>query len=488
MRNLNQVFLDMSVRKKLFCGFGVVLAILVAISALSLQALSTLSERFTMLSQIKTISILVGEARQQEKNFMLRQDESYIQDANALIDQSIQIAEESLPAFTTSESIQLIQNLQNEARDYQNELKNYTQLEQDSQQRQQQMEQSARQALQVFNQMEQDFNSRAMSEVQRQGDQASIEALQLSLLASEAARTLLEARRLERTFVLTESQQDYQALQQELNQLDQLISQLQQTGINGGLGEQLTQATTQLNQYRSEFTEFRRLVDATNASEQQMTEQAQSVVAGAESSLERQLEQMQRQEQWLRWVVFGASALALLIGLTAALVITRLIVRPLQQVVAVADRIADGDLTTDLSSDRQDELGQLTNAMQRMTSSLRQLISRLSGGITQLASSTEEMAVISQQTSAGVSQQKVETEQVATAMNEMTATVQEVARSAEEASTAATESAEQAELGNQILDKTMSGIKQLAKDVNQSAVSIAELKDEADSIGSILDV
>ncbi|SDZ92698.1 methyl-accepting chemotaxis protein [Alkalimonas amylolytica] len=488
MRNFNHVFLDMSVQKKLFSGFGVVLAILVGISWLSLQALGSLNERFALLNKVKTISILVGEARQQEKNFMLRQDEAYIQDANALIDQSLQIAEQSLSAFTTSESIQLMQTLQLEARAYQQELQNYTGLEQRSQQRQQQMEQSARQALQIFNELEQDFNSRALNEIQRQGDQASIEALQLSLLASEAARTLLEARRLERTFVLTESAQDYQALQQQLNQLDQLISQLQQTGINGGLGQQLTLASSQLNQYRSEFTEFRRLVDATNASEQQMTEQARNVVTGAESSLERQLEQMQQQQQQVRWMLISASLLALLIGLVAALVITRLIVRPLQQVVAVADKIAAGDLTTDLSSDRKDELGQLTNAMQRMTVSLRQLILRLSSGITQLASSTEEMAVISQQTSAGVSQQKVETEQVAAAMNEMTATVQEVARSAEEASMAATNSATQAELSNQILDKTMTGIKQLAKDVNQSAVSIAELKEEADSIGSILDV
>ena len=126
----------------------------------------------------------------------------------------------------------------------------------------------------------------------------------------------------------------------------------------------------------------------------------------------------------------------------------------------------------DARPDRSDELGQLMQSMQRMTLSLRQLILRLSAGITQLASSTEEMAVISQQTSSGVAQQKLETMQVATAMNEMTATVQDVARSAEEASTAATHSAEQAEFSNRILDRTMSGIKNLAQGLLAQGCSV----------------
>ncbi|MDP4527970.1 methyl-accepting chemotaxis protein [Alkalimonas delamerensis] len=488
MATFYRLLCNMTVQKKLFSGFGLVLAILLGISWLSMQALSSLSERFALLNQVKTISILVGEARQQEKNFMLRLDEQYLTEANALIAQSIELADSASAAFTTSDSIAQMQQMQQEASRYQQELATYLELERTSQLRQQQMEENARYALNVFNQLELQLREQTIGLIQAQGDQASIQSLQQSQLASDAARALLEARRLERTFVMSESLDDYNALQQQLGLVEQYSQQLRQSGLHRSLLTELDYSLEQLQQYQQYFTEFRRLVEAANTSEQQLNTQARLVVDSAEQSLERQLGQMQRQEQQLRWVLLIASSMALLLGIAAALLITRLIVLPLQQVVAVANKIADGDLTEDLHSDRKDELGQLTQAMQRMTVSLRQLILRLSSGITQLASSTEEMAVISQQTSAGVSQQKVETEQVAAAMNEMTATVQEVARSAEEASNAATQSAEQAELSNQILDKTMSGIKQLAKDVNQSASSIAELQEEANSIGSILDV
>jgi methyl-accepting chemotaxis protein len=250
----------------------------------------------------------------------------------------------------------------------------------------------------------------------------------------------------------------------------------------------LAEVNQQLAAYRSEFSSFRQISAQLDNSEQQLTEQARAVVSDADLSLARQLERLAVEEQQLKTVLLVSSALALLFGIAAALIITRLIVKPLQQVVAVADKIADGDLTADLVPDRSDELGQLMQSMQRMTLSLRQLILRLSAGITQLASSTEEMAVISQQTSSGVAQQKLETMQVATAMNEMTATVQDVARSAEEASTAATHSAEQAEFSNRILDRTMSGIKNLAQEVSDTAVSIAELQQEAASIGEIVSV
>lgn len=488
MQSLNQFFLNMSVRKKLLSGFAIVLIILLGISLLSFLALNSLNERFSLLLKVKTISLMVSDARQQEKNFMLRNDESYLVAADKLIEDSLEIADSAISAFNTDESRALMQTLRQQAQNYQQELKNYATLGRTSQRQQQQLEQSAVEALRVFNQLEQDFRRQATEAIASQAEQSGIDALQYSQLSSNAASSLLEARRLERIYISSRDTKDYQALQLQLTQLDQLITQLMESGNNAEFTSQLTDATNRLAQYRAEFTQFRQVSEQASSSEQQLTEQARSVVNEAENSLERQLEQLQIEDQQLKLTLLFSSIFALVFGLLAAVIITRAIVNPLQQVVNLANSIADGDLTANISSDRQDELGKMITAMQRMTVSLRHLIQKLSSGIAQLASSTEEMAVISQQTSAGVSQQKIETEQVATAMNEMTATVQDVARSAEDASDAATLSAEQAELSNRILDKTMTGIKRLAKDVNQSATSIAELKEEASSIGAILDV
>lgn len=488
MSSLSQLVLNLSVKKKLLSGFAIVLIILLVISALSFQALGALSERFSLLTNVKNISLFISDARQQEKNFILRGDTRYIDEANTLVEQALGLADSAVTAFTTPESVLLMQTLQQQARNYQQELRNYQRLEQENQSRQQQMEAQAYAVISSFSQLEQDFRAKATAAIERQGSVETISALRYSQLAADANRTLLEARRLERNFILSKDERIYQALLAELNTLEQIIPQLQQSSTDTAVQRLLADVEQQLNSYRTEFSGFRALSAQLEASEQQLTAQARAVVSDADSSLERQMERLAAEEQQLKAVLMFSSILALFFGIAAALLITRMIVKPLQDVVAVADKIADGDLTADLHSERTDELGQLTQSMQRMTLSLRQLILRLSAGITQLASSTEEMAVISQQTSTGVSQQKMETMQVATAMNEMTATVQEVARSAEEASDAATHSAEQAEFSNRVLDRTMTGIKNLAQEVSDSAASIAELQQEAASIGEIVNV
>ena len=64
----------------------------------------------------------------------------------------------------------------------------------------------------------------------------------------------------------------------------------------------------------------------------------------------------------------------------------------------------------------------LQQGIQRMGSTLRDLISGIRDGVTQIASAAEELSAVTEQTSAGANSQKVETDQVATAMHEMAAT------------------------------------------------------------------
>ncbi|MGF6152533.1 methyl-accepting chemotaxis protein [Pseudomonas fluorescens] len=182
------------------------------------------------------------------------------------------------------------------------------------------------------------------------------------------------------------------------------------------------------------------------------------------------------------------TALALAFGLLAAWAITRQIIIPLNQTLEVAERVAAGDLTHNLISQRRDELGQLQRAMQSMTVGLRELIGGISESVTQIASAAEELSAVTEQTSAGVNNQKIETDQVATAMNEMAATVQEVARNAEEASEAAVAADQQAREGDKVVGEAIAQIERLATEVGNSTEAMGHLKRESDKIGSVLDV
>jgi methyl-accepting chemotaxis protein len=105
-----------------------------------------------------------------------------------------------------------------------------------------------------------------------------------------------------------------------------------------------------------------------------------------------------------------------------------------------------------------------------------------------MAASSEEMSVVTQQTSLGVSNQKKETEQVASAMTQMSATVKEVNDNAEKASQAADIANKAALEGKLVVEQTVQAINGLSGDVAESANVIEQLKGHSENIGNVLDV
>ncbi len=251
------------------------------------------------------------------------------------------------------------------------------------------------------------------------------------------------------------------------------------------------QADRALDQYRAHFNDFvqaggtearsRQAEDALNVDIASLLEASKQLLAGQIAKRDHDVGQA---NLWL----LGASVVALIVGILAAWLITRLIVSPLMVTVQAAGRVANGDLSHDLQVTRRDELGQLQTSMQRMTVSLRGVIGGIRDGVAQIASAAEELSAVTEQTSAGVNSQKVETDQVATAMNEMAATVQEVARNAEQASHAALNASQDARDSDQVVAQAMTQIERLATEVGHSTDAMSELKRESDKIGTVLDV
>jgi methyl-accepting chemotaxis protein len=187
-------------------------------------------------------------------------------------------------------------------------------------------------------------------------------------------------------------------------------------------------------------------------------------------------------------ILGGVTVFALLLGGLIAWMIGRQIVVPLQQALQASERIASGDLTVELHSDRADELGQLLRSINNMTQRLRDVISQIGGSSHRLAASASQLATITTQTQAGIDSQKNETDLVATAMNEMTATVLEVARNSEDAAGAAKKADHEASNALEVSQQAVAQIETLAREVGMSAESMTRLHQESERIGGVLDV
>lgn len=150
--------------------------------------------------------------------------------------------------------------------------------------------------------------------------------------------------------------------------------------------------------------------------------------------------------------------------------------------------LADGDLSTRLTLKGKDEMQQIAVDFNVMSEKFEALVQQIMSATSQLAAASEEVAVISQQSSVNLNNQRAETEQVATAMNEMSATVQEVARNAGDASGAAANADNEAKAGNSIVQQASRSIDDLAHEVENASGVIQQLASDSQTIGSVLDV
>ncbi|RKS16507.1 methyl-accepting chemotaxis protein [Pseudomonas sp. WPR_5_2] len=184
-------------------------------------------------------------------------------------------------------------------------------------------------------------------------------------------------------------------------------------------------------------------------------------------------------------VMIGLAAIAT-VGL--ALLLTRSIVVPLSQSVKVAEVVAGGDLTGDISVTGDDEPARLLHSLKSMQLNLRETIQRISESSSQLASASEELSCVTEDATRGLHQQSLEIDQAATAVNQMTAAVEEVASNAVATSEASRESDRIAQHGREQVHQTVLSIEMLADDVTANASQVEDLAQKVYSIGKVLDV
>lgn len=189
-----------------------------------------------------------------------------------------------------------------------------------------------------------------------------------------------------------------------------------------------------------------------------------------------------------RNVVITVLALTAILTVLLAVVLTRSIVRPLDEAVRSAEQVAGGDLTKTVEPTGRDEVTRLQRALQKMQINLRDTLQKISGSATQVASAAEELNSVTQEGSRSIQQQNDEIEQAATAVNEMTAAVEEVASNAVSTSTASQQSSASALQGRQRVQETVIAIEQMNKDVAVTAQQIGQLADQTRDIGKVLDV
>lgn len=190
----------------------------------------------------------------------------------------------------------------------------------------------------------------------------------------------------------------------------------------------------------------------------------------------------------LKYTIIGlilAVAMAMVFFL---LMVQKNIIRPARRMVADIQRMAEGDFTGQIEVSSTDEIGRIASSAGILKDDIGQIVQQINQAVFKLASAAEEMSHITDKSSQAMQKQRQETDQVATAMNQMSATVAEVASNAQLASESAHQAFKESNMGQQVVNESISAVAALIQKVELAADVIQVLESNSQEIGTVLDV
>ncbi|MBY4948503.1 Tar ligand binding domain-containing protein [Cupriavidus respiraculi] len=173
----------------------------------------------------------------------------------------------------------------------------------------------------------------------------------------------------------------------------------------------------------------------------------------------------------VRAVTIALIALGVLIAVLCTTTLNRAIVKPVEEALAVFGKMAQGDLTSRITSTSRNEIGRMMQALATMQASLANIVSQVRGGTDSIASATQQISTGNLDLSQRTEEQASSLEQTAASMEELTTVVRQNADNAREAGKLAGAASQIALKGGDVVGRVVDTM----NEINGSSRKVVEI-------------
>jgi methyl-accepting chemotaxis protein len=166
-------------------------------------------------------------------------------------------------------------------------------------------------------------------------------------------------------------------------------------------------------------------------------------------------------------VLVGGLALSVFAGL----VLMKAISEPLAEAMAVAHRVADGDLKGQATAHADNEFGELLRALDKMRDNLAAIVAEVRSGSDTISSASGQIAAGNMDLSHRTGEQAASLEETASSMEELTSTVRQNADNARQANQLAVSASNVATKGGEVVEQVV----QTMGSINESSNKIVDI-------------
>ncbi|NRF13106.1 methyl-accepting chemotaxis protein [Vibrio coralliilyticus] len=178
------------------------------------------------------------------------------------------------------------------------------------------------------------------------------------------------------------------------------------------------------------------------------------------------------------------SAILLAMGYT----ISNNIIIPLHRLIDNTHKIADGDLRVRMNMSRKDELGEMSQQIDKMLSKLQDTLRTAHQSAEQSSAMACNIAQASEEAATSVNSQHAQLELLSTAMTEMSATISDVATNAENTAVSTNKVVEHAHRNDQTMQTTSNTIAEVSRNISTAHDLVTDLQTGVNEISNVVGV
>ncbi len=455
-------FMNLKVGRKLFLGFSVLLILTLAILASGLLGLNNIQDKVTKNGVTTNLFNALSTVRLNRTNFQYTLDQKYLDNVNAATARMQDILA-TLNTFSwTPDGKASLDSTAAAVNSYIETLVPFTRALSEKKISEQKI------SSQVLND-----NAELVAGLSRdaaQSPETELLTAQVAFAMSDIDSQVTAYRQHPTPELEKMIQSRLEAGKHDVTQLISLMPEAQKPMLQAAL-DNMHNIEGELEHYRAIWTEQSNLSTV-------LTGKALNLTNAIQAMYDRQQKKVDETVSSVQMQMPTVAAIGIVLAVLLALGITNSITRPLIETLRVAELIAKGDLTANLSSNRRDEPGMLMNAVATMNENLKNIIHDVRNGVDSVARSASEIAAGNMDLSSRTEQQSAAVVETAASMEELTSTVALNAENAKHARTLAQEASVNATEGSQIAQKVIDTM----KNVRQSSHRISEITTVINSI------
>ncbi|SON53002.1 methyl-accepting chemotaxis protein [Vibrio tapetis] len=189
-----------------------------------------------------------------------------------------------------------------------------------------------------------------------------------------------------------------------------------------------------------------------------------------------------------RYTIVGGTLLAIILGFSLAWAVLKSISQPVEAVARGLTALANGDLTTQISIDSRDELGQMAKNYNQAVSRTQQAMKHVYETTIDVSNRSENIVQANEKMAQDLTQQANQVAHISNSIDEIALSIQEVAQQSANATSSAQDAGVKASSGGNIVRNTIKGMNAISEAVSASSTSVSELGRRGTQIGDIINV